>query len=363
MQKRLEAAAFQAFWIFQASEVGECGVNVHELHDTRAGGAVSLHAGGADDERRAGGLLEERALLPDAVVLAEVIAVVAPKDDDGVVGQLEFIQCGHQSADLRVDKRDGRVVGLQRLAQCEFIQIIMRHGAVMCKGGRGYVVSIALGRVRQAHVLERIHREIFFGRHIRRVRAEETNAEEKRLVAFLRHELDRLGGDYAIGLFLVRAVGGEPTERGADFSVRLGIEDERLVGLVAPLGIHRLLPTGRIIKTIGTDAGRDVVMIDLSHTPGPPAVAHKRLRERHRLGHFVAEMPVEIVHLDGVRPQPGHHAGARGIAERQLIVRAVKPHAGRRQPINVRRLGNEIAIATQRGCEVIDGDKQHIGLG
>ena len=104
-------------------------------------------------------------------------------------------------------------------------------------------------------------------------------------------------------------------------------------------------------------------MINLPDPPGPPAVAHKCLRERHRLGHLVAEMPVEIVHLDGVRPQPGHHAGARGIAERQLIVRAIKPHAARRQPVNVRRLGDEIAITPQRRCEVIDGDKQHIGLG
>ena len=74
--------------IFQAGKVGERGINIHELHDSRAGGTVSFHARRTDDRRRAGGLFEERALLPDAVVLAKVIAVVAPQNDDGVFGQL-----------------------------------------------------------------------------------------------------------------------------------------------------------------------------------------------------------------------------------------------------------------------------------
>ena len=83
----------------------------------------------------------------------------------------------------------------------------MRHGAVVREGRSGNVISIALGRVRQAHVLEGVHRKICFRRDERRVRTEETDAKKERLVALLGHQLDRLGGDHAIGLLLVRTLG------------------------------------------------------------------------------------------------------------------------------------------------------------
>ena len=151
--------------------------------------------------------------------------MIAPQHDDGVFGQLQFIQRGHQSADLRVHKRNGGVVRLQRLAQRQFVQVVVRHGTVVREGGRGNVIAIAFGRVRQPHVLERIHLEIFFRRHIRRVRTEETDPQKKRLLRFSRHQLNGLGGDHAIGLLLIRALCCEPTECSADLTMRFGVED------------------------------------------------------------------------------------------------------------------------------------------
>ena len=104
-------------------------------------------------------------------------------------------------------------------------------------------------------------------------------------------------------------------------------------------------------------------MVNLPHTTSPPSVAHEGLRERYCLGHLIAEMPIKIVDLDRVRPQSGHHAGTCRIAERQLIVRPIKPHARCRQPINVRCFGDQVSIAPQRRREVVDGNKQDIRFG
>ena len=37
-------------------------------------------------------------------MLAEVVAMIAPKHDDGIVAQLESIECVEHAADLRIDE-------------------------------------------------------------------------------------------------------------------------------------------------------------------------------------------------------------------------------------------------------------------
>ena len=104
-------------------------------------------------------------------------------------------------------------------------------------------------------------------------------------------------------------------------------------------------------------------MINFPDTPRPPTVAHKGLRQRYRLGHLVAKMTVEVINLDRIRPQPRHHARARRIAKRQLIIRPIKPHATRREPVNVRRLRNQIPITPQRRRKIVDGNEEDVWFG
>ena len=84
--------------------------------------------------------------------------------------------------------------------------------------------------------------------------------------------------------------------------MRLSIEDQVLIGLVATLGVHCLLPRLRIIKAIGADTGRNIIMVDFAHAPGPPAITHKGLGKSHRLGHLIAKVTIQIINLDGVGP-------------------------------------------------------------
>ena len=63
---------------------------------------MALGAGRDDHERHAGAFLEQAALVPEAV-FAEMPAVVAGEDDDGVVRQPEPLQRVEHAAGLRID--------------------------------------------------------------------------------------------------------------------------------------------------------------------------------------------------------------------------------------------------------------------
>src|SRR3954451_12748971 len=69
----------------------------------------------ADDKRHACGDFPVRALVPSAV-LAELIAVVAPEDDQGVFAQAEAVELGDDAADLGVGVADAREIAVNGLA-------------------------------------------------------------------------------------------------------------------------------------------------------------------------------------------------------------------------------------------------------
>ncbi len=100
-----------------ASGDGECGCgNVVKL----AGRVDDLTAGcvrHADDHGHPGaGVVHVRAFDGEAVV-AEHVAVVAGKDDDGVVRKICIVECLQDAPDLFVDEGDGRVVADAAFAQ------------------------------------------------------------------------------------------------------------------------------------------------------------------------------------------------------------------------------------------------------
>ncbi len=100
-----------------ASGDGECGrSDIVEL----AGRVDDLTTGCArcaDDHRHAGaGVVHVRAFDGEAMV-AEHIAVVAGKDDDGVVRKVRVVECLQDAPDLFVDEGDGSVVADAAFAQ------------------------------------------------------------------------------------------------------------------------------------------------------------------------------------------------------------------------------------------------------
>ena len=100
-QHRAEALALGALVGTEAAEVGDGGIKVDEFSDTLGGPSVGGITWVADDERHAGRVFVERTLLPEAV-LAEVVAVVADEDDDGVLIQALLLELGQHQAELGV---------------------------------------------------------------------------------------------------------------------------------------------------------------------------------------------------------------------------------------------------------------------
>ena len=207
-----------------------------------------------------------------------------------------------------------------------------------------------------------IHVEILFRRDVGGVGAKEARRDEERLVLPLLHQLDCLGRDHAVGLLLVLAVGLQPTEGTAYLAVGFGVEHEVFVRFVAPLRVDRLLPGRRVVEAVRSYAGGHVVVIDLAHPSSPPAMLHELLGHGDGMWNLVPEVPVQVVDLDGVRAQSRHHRGPGRVAQGQLIVCLEEANAGCGQPVQVRGLGNGVAVATQGARQVVRGDEEDVWL-
>jgi hypothetical protein len=137
--------------------------------------------------------------------------------------------------------------------------------------------------------------------------------------------------------------------------LRCGIGDELFIGDIAPFGVHDELPRGFVIEAVGANAIRYVVVVDLADAGGKPAVLTEELRQRDDIRQSIAEMAVEVIDLRGIGPATGEHGGAAGIAERDLIVGAVKAHAAGREAVDVRRVRAVVR-------EIVDGDENDVRL-
>lgn len=95
---------FLGLGLREFSEVDEGWVDVYKFDNAWRGQAVAFGFGGADDERGSGSLFKEGAFLPDAIVFAEVVSVVTPKNNDGVAGESSFFKSIEHASDLSVDE-------------------------------------------------------------------------------------------------------------------------------------------------------------------------------------------------------------------------------------------------------------------
>jgi hypothetical protein len=156
-EQRADVRALDVPRLRHAAERAEGRVNAHQVYGPVADTAGRRHAGGDPDVWHPCRLLPEGELTP-VLLLAEVPAVVAPKDDDGVRlggGSVVGVQ---QPANLRVAVGNRRQVRLDRVLPPARLQ----HGRVVAvwlgqlDAGRWHVVEI-VGCVRRQH--NRVERE------------------------------------------------------------------------------------------------------------------------------------------------------------------------------------------------------------
>ena len=111
VEDRTEADAFDVLLLGQAAEFREGGVDVDKLSERSTLTAGGLLSGHADQERCAGGQFEVGVLVPEAV-FAELPAMVAPQDDDGVIGEAFLLERIENESDLGVHVADSGVVAV-----------------------------------------------------------------------------------------------------------------------------------------------------------------------------------------------------------------------------------------------------------
>ena len=111
-QQRTEGFALEVFWGGERGEVAEGGEEVEEFYDAVGFLSGVLHAWGGDDEGDAGGDFVVGGFSPDAHV-AEVPAVIAPEDDDGVFVEAGVLEGLEGEADLGVDVGGAGEVGVE----------------------------------------------------------------------------------------------------------------------------------------------------------------------------------------------------------------------------------------------------------
>ena len=214
VQHGLEADAFDVLGLGQAAEVREGGVDVDELGEREALAARGLLAGGADDQRRPRGDLKVGVLVPESV-LAELPAVVAPEDDDGIVRQAFLLEGVQHEADLRVHVADGGVVtvtettreGVADLTAVGDIGVAFELAVGVTDEAWGAGGKFLVGRdVDLGRVIEI---PIFLGRDEREVRLGHADGQEEGLPALLQlaQGLRRESGGLAVGISVVGDVG------------------------------------------------------------------------------------------------------------------------------------------------------------
>ena len=372
-QHRAEALAFDAFVGLEVAEVGDGRVEVDEFGDALGGPSVGGIARVTNDERYAGRVFVEGALLPEAV-LAEVIPVVADEHHDGVLLEALLLQLGQHQAELGVHEAHRGKVGLLGGALGVLGHPIVGDGGVGESHG-GFRLTVAVGFLGQLHLILRVLGEVRLRRDVGRVRTEEADREEERLIALLAEEVDRLRGDLAVGLFGIGAVGGEPAQGATVITrahedlahlarvLRCGRagrdadrEDLVFVIAVAAAGIPDSFPRLRVVEAVGADLLRHAVVVELTDAGDGVAVVLEQLRHGHHVGDDLAELFRVIVDAGGVRAQAREEGGPARVAEGVLAVGAVEADAGAGEGVDVRRQ-RRTAVGAHAGSAIV-GDKQ-----
>ena len=289
--------------------------------------------------------------------------MIAPKNHDGVFRQPEPVQRIEHTPELRVHEADTGVISLSRLAQVQLVEAVVGfHGQRRFRD----VVEVVRRALRKGDAVERIKVEVFLWRNVRAVRAEESHREKERRVLVLFEQLNRLRRDLPVRLLLVRALRREPRQRSTEpaaFARLLRTLKQRLLVLVASARAEGLVPRLRIVEPRRPDVARHPVVEHLPDARDVVIVLPKELRQRHHIRQrLFAEVGLEIENARLVRPQTREQRDAARRAERELRVGPLEAHTARRQPVDVRRLDERVAVASEVRVAVVSGDEEHIRL-
>ena len=113
-------------WDFR--EIAKSGEEIDEFGEGL--GALSfLLSGSNNDQRDFRGYFVGGVLTPFAVV-AEVVSVISPEDDDGVLGKTVFFKALNQSSDLRVHVADAGAVAMNEFARFSIVESLGLFGNV-----------------------------------------------------------------------------------------------------------------------------------------------------------------------------------------------------------------------------------------
>ncbi len=96
-------------------EFGEGGVDIDEFNDPSTWLTISIDIGCPNNQRGFSSLFKKSSLLPDTIVFAQVVAMVTPENDNGIVRQVELIEGVKYSANLGVDKGNACIIRLHCL--------------------------------------------------------------------------------------------------------------------------------------------------------------------------------------------------------------------------------------------------------
>ena len=215
--------------------------------------------------------------------------------------------------------------------------------------------------------------QYFFGAQNGRCGLTKPTREEERLIGRSFAALQPANGfvrELAVGIGVVGHVGDFDTPRRAGSCLApLGH-----VGEAAPPRAS-VLPARVLRQRVGDDLGLPVrhaprggVLVvavadvkDLAQRLGAVAVLLEVLRQRHRVRRGLAEVRAEIVDAERVRPQAGEQRVARRRADRLVAVGAFEQHAARREPVDVRRLRQLVAVAAERRLQIVDQISRTLG--
>ena len=351
-----------------ACEVENSGVEVGVVDDV-LGALAAFYAEGFDDEGGAHGDMVGGVFAPEAVV-GEVVAVVAPGDDDGVVVEAFVFEGLDDFAHLGV-----YVAGAGHVATDEFLGGLVIDALVpafvVVFGGDFFGVDdffAAFGELGELAGVFGVEVEVFFGGGPGHVGTEEAAGDGEGFVgvAFC----FEVGDDVVAGLTVVEEVvgafGGEVGEGGGAVAGVEVLFDVVFASAVVNdssddfLGIGTAFFTGDV-PGFFVGAG-DAGVIDFATGRGPVA----RFAEDAGPG-FLGFDEVGVAGpfaADGlaVKADAVEHGGTGGLAERVGDVVAVEADAVGGEGVEVGGDGFGFAVGFDEGAEVVEGEEEDVGL-
>ena len=308
-------------FVRDAGQLGESGEEAEEIDRLVTDGA-GLGAGGEswsavfwdpDHEGHASDGAPGGEFLP-VLFLAEVPAVVTPKDDDGIVGIGSILEGIENAAKHGVGKMDGGKVALNGLLPLTFItnvsEVAVRTGLFT---GGGKVVEIVFAVAgRELDFFEREGFEVFFWNEPRLVRSVESAGEKEGGFLFDGELLGNPFRDFGItAKFFISGIERAPV--GFDVLPRATAGEGKGAFFWVKgegKGVFRFLFREVFVPRFCVDE----VVKHFSGAAGAIAMVAKMLGDNFCVGEDLAHLLSVVVESGAMRREPGHDGGAGGIA-------------------------------------------------